>query len=380
MQEKIQDIILACLMGERDPKEENKFQLWLNENPQHRKKYEEFCSIWYAIRWGDKRKFIDREKAWYQLVKIHQKRRRIRLFAVVSIAASVILIIGMFCLFQLSTEVIPMAESETIWEKAEVTLILSSGDSIRVKQTGTSEIQESGSIIHTDSVGLHYQKNEVRKTNELIYNELIVPKSGEFRLRLADGSQVILNADSKLRYPVDFAENCRKVYLEGEACFEITKDSLRPFIVHTTHAEVYVLGTLFNLSSYDKENHTAVTLIDGKVQVCANEHKIQLKPDEQLVLDHETNDVEIRRVIAVNYIAWTKGLFRFDAIPLGQLMMKLERWYDVSYEFRDETLKNIHLTGGFWKYDDIHLIIKILEKITNVTFTIEDDKVIIDKK
>ena len=189
-----------------------------------------------------------------------------------------------------------------------------------------------------------------------------------------------MNSESRLRYPVEFSGEQREVYLEGEACFEVAKDTARPFVVHTANASVCVLGTLFNISAYDEEDNTEVTLVNGKVRVNVGDVEKLLAPDEQLVLNNETADVEIRDVESLDYIAWTCGLFRFDAMPLRQLMMKLERWYDISYEFKDEALENIRFTGGFRKYDDIHLIVDMIKEITDVAFKIEGNKVIIDKK
>ena len=380
IREEIQDIVWARLTGELQPEEEKKFQLWLAENSEHRKEYEVLGSIRCAIRWGGERERIAREEGWQKVVKKYQKRRNIRLFSMAAIAASVVLAVGMFLLFKTSEEVVPMASNESIWEKAEVTLILSSGDSIHVKETGVSDIQEEGSIIHTDSEGVHYLKGKENGENKFAYNELIVPKCGEYQLSLSDGSQVKLNASSKLRYPVNFAEDCREVYLEGEACFEVAKDSLRPFVVRTAHSSVQVLGTLFNVSSYEQEENTIITLVNGKVQVGVNESLSVLRPNEQLVLNHESLEIDVKSVVAEDYVAWTRGLFRFDRMPLRQLVPKLERWYDISCEFKDSIVGDICVTGGFWKYDDIRLILKVIGEIANVDFKMVNRNVIINKK
>ena len=189
-----------------------------------------------------------------------------------------------------------------------------------------------------------------------------------------------MNSESRLRFPVEFIGDKREVYLEGEACFEVAKDMKKPFIVHTTKADVRVLGTVFNISAYSGEINTEVTLVDGKVQVCAGNVEKLLVPDQQFVLNNETSEVVVREVNAQNYIAWTDGLFRFDAMPLGQLMIRLGRWYDITYEFKDVSLQNVRFTGGFRKYDDICHIVGMIGEITNVTFNVDGNKVIIDKK
>lgn len=376
----IQEIILAHLVGGITPEQEMKLRAWLDVNVQNRKEYEKFCSMWYAARWGGKRERVNRATSWERISQDCQKRKRLRVLTGIAVAASVVLIIGILGKYYPEDKVLQIVNKESIWDKAEVTLILSSGDSLKVKEMGEMEIQESGIVIRTDSAKIEYLKNEMEELKEVAYNELIVPKSGEFRLRLADGSLIIMNSESRLRYPVEFSRDQREVYLEGEACFEIAKDTMKSFVVHTIHADVQVLGTLFNISAYEGEESTEVTLVNGKVQVNTGGKNKRLEPGEQLILGNETANIEIRKVEALNYIAWTHGLFRFDAMPLKQLMMRLERWYDISCEFKDKALENIRFTGGFHRNDDIHFIINMIEEITNVTFKIEGNKVIIDKK
>mgnify|MGYP004534593255 CR=1 FL=1 len=378
--EYIHEIVLARLAEEIKPEQDVLLQQWLKESEQNRREYREFCALWYSARWGSRRNNVDRNTGWERITRDYRKRKIRRLLIPVAVAASVVLTIGIFWIYQPGEKRMHVVKNKSVWNKAEVTLVLSSGDSLRVKGMRETKIQEGGTVIHSDSSGLEYLKDETANLKEVAYNKLIVPRCGEFRLRLADGSLVIMNSESRLRYPVEFSGEQREVYLEGEACFEVAKDTARPFVVHTANASVCVLGTLFNISAYDEEDNTEVTLVNGKVRVNVGDVEKLLAPDEQLVLNNETADVEIRDVESLDYIAWTCGLFRFDAMPLRQLMMKLERWYDISYEFKDEALENIRFTGGFRKYDDIHLIVDMIKEITDVAFKIEGNKVIIDKK
>ena len=116
------------------------------------------------------------------------------------------------------------------------------------------------------------------------------------------------------------------------------------------------------------------------MQVDAGDNRERLQPDQQLILDNQTLRTRVRVVDAGTYIAWTDGLFRFDAMPLEQLMSRLSRWFDISYEFKDESLKKVRFTGGFRKYDDINRIMSMIGEITNVSFKITDNKIVINKK
>ena len=141
-----------------------------------------------------------------------------------------------------------------------------------------------------------------------------------------------------------------------------------------------MLGTLFNVSAYADEDNMEVTLVKGCVQVVMGEERELLRPNEQWLLDYQTRQQIIRDVDARSYIAWTSGLFRFDAMPLEQLMLKLSRWFDIRYEFGDDSLKEVRYSGGFRKYDNVSDILGMIGEITNVSFTIVNGVIRIDKK
>ena len=178
-----------------------------------------------------------------------------------------------------------------------------------------SMIEEKGAIICSDSAYLEYRNEGLEKSQEeQVYNELIVPKGGEYRLRLVDGSLVVINSGSRLRFPVSFNGKSREVFLSGGACFEVAKDSLKPFIVHANEADVRVLGTLFDVSAYEDEERVEVTLVNGAVKIAVDGSNARLVPNEQFVFNRRTGETLVREVDAESYIAWTNGIFRFDAL------------------------------------------------------------------
>lgn len=375
--EDIYELVLDRLAGETDTAAEEKLQAWLGESERNRDAYREFCALWYSGKWGNTREGVNRQEGWECVLRRRRRNKHRYIWARVAAAAVVVFVIGFVGLNRWENKDVPLAQNVPAWGNADIKLILSSGEEVNLKTVGKGEIQDEGMIIRSDSAYLDYSEQTETAVG---YNELIVPKCGEYRLRLPDGSAVVLNAESRLRFPLNFSGEKREVFLYGEACFEVAKDSLRPFIVHTAKADVRVLGTLFNVSAYPEEGQTEITLVNGAVQVDAGELQEELRPDQQLILDNQTLQADVREVDARTYIAWTDGLFRFDAMPLEQLMLRLSRWFDISYEFKDEALKKVRFTGGFRKYDDINHIIKMIGEITNVSFNIVDNKVVIDKK
>lgn len=379
IQEEIYELIITKLVHGLDKGQEECLQAWLSENEQNRNVYREICSLWYSGRWAYKRERIQKSRGWERIVEIKRERKRKRVFKAwrVGVAASVVLVVGAFFLsrFMNGGHVERFTESR----QANVTLILASGERVDIGNKVDQTIQEVGSVIRSDSALLVYEKHEIDTLPEkIVYNELVVPKCGEYKLRLSDGSLVILNSGSKLRYPVNFSGDLREVFLCGEACFEVAKNPDKPFVVRTDRTDVQVLGTLFNVSAYSDEENTEVTLVNGRVQVGREEEPTVLLPGQQFLLNNRTLEKAIREVDTNVYIAWTNGLFRFDAMPLEQLMLKLSRWIPITYTFKDEAIKKIRFTGGFRKYDDVDHMLKMLEEIINISFKRKGQEIIID--
>ena len=335
--------------------------------------------MWYSGKWAHKRERIQKSLGWERILEIRRERRKKRLLKAwgVGVAASVIFVVVLFCLPRfVDREHIDMFPES---RQANVTLILASGEHVDVGNRTDQTIHEVGSVIHSDSALLVYEEHEIDTLREkIMYNELVVPKCGEYKLRLSDGSLIVLNSESKLRYPVNFNGDTREVFLSGEAYFEVAKNPSKPFVVHTNHADVQVLGTLFNVSAYPDEEDTGVTLVHGSVQVGREGEQTILLPGQQFLLNNRTLKKEIREVDTNVYIAWTNGLFRYDAMPLEQLMLKLSRWIPITYTFKDEAIKKIRFTGGFRKYDDVDHMLKMLEEIMNISFERRGQEIIIN--
>ncbi|MFR5657434.1 MAG: FecR family protein [Butyricimonas faecihominis] len=247
----------------------------------------------------------------------------------------------------------------------EAVLVTSDG-TLRELQTAGNHINEKdGSKIMVDSARLNYLDNRPESVRELIYNKLLVGRGHEYMLILNDGTRVWMNSKSELSYPVAFGENVRRVRLSGEAYFEVTKDSVRPFIVEVDRGfEVKVLGTHFNIKAYDTDDSYETTLVEGKVQVSqGNKTKITLEPSEQMVIGKDGRH-EVRVVNTSYYTAWHEGWFYFNDESLEQVLTMIGRWYDVDFVFAKENLKEIAVTGKLKRFENLSVILKMLERTT----------------
>ena len=223
------------------------------------------------------------------------------------------------------------------------------------------------------------------------YNTIATPRGGQYTVTLPDGSKIWLNATSTLKYPTQFAPNKREVSLSGEAYFEISKDKSRPFIVSSATQEVEVLGTHFNVSSYDDEVTVKTTLLEGSVRVSlpnvtslrggttkqSQQQYVVLKPNEESSLTK--NNIHIKQVDPDEAVAWKNGKFLFRNQPLEQIMNKLSRWYDVEVIYNDKALAGQLFGGIIARSEKISRVLQTLEETGEVHFKIEGRKVTVMK-
>jgi ferric-dicitrate binding protein FerR (iron transport regulator) len=340
--------------------------------------YREYAAIWHALRWD--MDALDRKTAWEAIIQRFRRRKRMRrTVRYMTAAACLVLAVGVGIHYFYHPAVSGTPDTQT-QRTSDIRLVLSSGEEVRLNDHSLSEIREKNVSIVRDSARLVYQPENTTPQQSLVYNELIIPRGGEYELILSDGSKVVLNAGTRFRFPVTFPAGQREVYLEGEAYFEVEKQADASFVIHTEKLNVNVLGTSFNVSAYRDENKTVVTLVKGVVQINNDNTEEMLVPGEQYRLDHPSMTGNKTIVNTNVYTAWTKGIFRFDAMPLEELMKNLSRWFDIRYTFKDEQVKNKRFTGGFRKYDDVYQVLKIIGDYTKVSFSFNEGEVIIDKK
>ncbi|MGE8290265.1 MAG: FecR family protein [Sphingobacterium sp.] len=209
------------------------------------------------------------------------------------------------------------------------------------------------------------------------------PKGGQYQILLPDGSTVMLNAASTLIFPEEFDRKQRRVKLIGEAFFEISKvkngdGTAVPFFVECNEQDIQVLGTKFNVSSYNEDKSTITTLMEGSVKInhknTITKEVIILKPNEQAITTFGQNTYK-REVDNQSDIAWTKDQFEFVAEPLENVMVKLARWYDFDFEFIDQKLRKVKIEGIIPRYASAEDLFKLLSKASNANFIVEKSKV-----
>ena len=268
-------------------------------------------------------------------------------------------------------------------------LTLGNNSQIVLDEASSGEIAQEGgvSILKTDKGELVYKIRNSNKlsTNDLNkYNTISTPMGGKFKVILPDGSLVVLNAASTLKYPVHFDEKVRKVSFTGEAYFEIAKleDQRKkrvPFYVYSNDQIVEVLGTHFNINSYDNEEYSKTTLLEGSVKI-TNEKSAAtakiLKPGQQAVI--KRGDVQTKIMIAdeAQALAWKDGYFLFKNTNIKDVVNELERWYNVDIQYED-AMEFENITGYISRNVKISSVLKMLQLSGIVNYEISGSKIII---
>lgn len=254
---------------------------------------------------------------------------------------------------------------------------------------------ENGLTIDLDSLKQYTNENLLNDGRKLVYNKsnkevtkinynyLTVPRKGQYFVELSDGTQVWLNSESQLKYPVKFVKGApRQVELVyGEAYFDVSpsKDNNgTKFKVLTNGQELEVLGTEFNVKAYNDETFIYTTLVEGKVLVANSANQEILKPDEQSVLDKNGQDFIIAKVDTYSEIAWKRGFFSFKNKSLKDISRVLSRWYDVDFVFIDKATEAIKFKGVLNKNQSIDQILELIKNTNYINnYEINNNTIII---
>ena len=372
------------LLTRREELNDEEVTAWLKEKD-HVELLDEIAAIRQKLSgqsYGEnsEEEFLYLEKSIYD-----RKSRRMTLRW--SIAASIILLVGLFVGRTISGvrdihEEQELAKSVMQPGTSKAILMMADGKEVVLEQGQNLNILLNERVrVATSSQGIVYEEYGKGMVTEE-YNKLTTPVGGEYSLVLSDGTKVFLNADSELKYPVEFSDGKRIVDLKGEAYFEVHKDSLRPFIVRMNGAEVTVLGTSFNVNTYGDDGQIYTTLVNGSVRVSSvkNGQAEVLKPGMQSVMDVQSGQLTVREVDVEPYVAWREGRFVFRAMTLDLIMRQLQRWYDFEVFYQNSELKDYEFRGVIKRDMDLDKVLSVIKATTNVDFEVKGKVITIIKR
>lgn len=212
------------------------------------------------------------------------------------------------------------------------------------------------------------------KTGPVFWYEKVTSSGEKSLLTLPDGSKVILNADSKLRYPDQFDGKNRKVFLEGEAYFEVRHNSKQPFIVNTGNLTITDLGTKFDVSAYPDNKTITVSLLEGKIKVSSSEkRKIDkvtiLKPKEQLIYNKENNTDTFSMFDSLEAVGWKDNIYKFRNEPFGKVLSRLEKGFGVRFKLTNQSILRQKMTVKF-ENNSLQTVVNVIKNLTGLDYKI----------
>lgn len=259
-------------------------------------------------------------------------------------------------------------------------LTLDDGSTIVLDSAANGILAQQGSMKVLKQNGqISYKAANGKLNTEPIYNTITTANGNEYRLTLADGSKVWLNAASSIRFPTFFGGNERKVEITGEAYFEVTHNASKPFKVAFKNraeetGEIEVLGTHFNVNAYDDENEVKTTLLEGSVKIKGADQVKMLAPGQQAVLT--TNKITLKKDVDISQvIAWKDGFFVFNNTDLQMIMKQVTRWYNVQVNFEGKINEDGY-SGKISRNVPLSKFLKVLE-LNGVRVKIEGRRITI---
>lgn len=267
----------------------------------------------------------------------------------------------------------------------EAKLVLSGGEEILLKeQTTNLQFNPSGTEIKIDQDSvINYQS----KIDPNAMAQVVIPFGKRSNIQLSDGTKVWLNAGSKLIFPQKFSGKNRKVFLKGEAYFDVTENRKAPFIVSTDNMNIAVHGTEFNVKDNDSDKQLEVVLVKGLVSLKGNSvmnflsEEIKLKPNQMAICNKTDKKTIVHsNVDAGYYTSWKEGVLIFNRESILSVFEGLSRYYNVRFVTENSVELNRKISGKLDLKESLDEVIKVISDVAPVTFRIDKDKIYVSSK
>jgi len=402
------DLITRYLKGSLNAMEQQELEEWVSESDDNRYLFESLTDpehLRTALnRYDEKRKkILNKIQASIAINNIHQSGWWFRWRRwIIGSGVAVVLVATTFILWpkersrQIAAALPERYNNEVLPGGDQAKLTLDDGSVIILVDTvnGLLATDASGRTrVHKENGWLSYHSTDLG--DSIYYNIIRVPRQGQYKLILPDGSRVWLNAGSSLHYPVVFGSNERRVELKGEGYFEVTSlptplagnamplpgtlPAIQPFVVSLStaagNAELQVAGARFNVKAYDDEAYIHATLLEGEGRLFQGANELALKSGQEGLLENNGQVAIHNNVNTAEVVAWKDGLFRFKDANIDQILKQVERWYDIEVVYED-TINEL-FTGSIERNTPLSQLLRYLEQLHHVRFTISGNKVIV---
>lgn len=262
----------------------------------------------------------------------------------------------------------------------QVTLQVSDEEQVKPLKEAVQSLPSSVVKVSPQQMAYNTIQTENKKVGnkKVQLHRLSIPRGETFKVILSDGTEVLLNSDSRLSYPTVFKGKERVVSLEGEAYFNVTKDAEHPFIVNSGNVQVRVLGTEFNMCSYSPDD-VRITLIEGKVAVSdtCSLQSVEMKPGQSAHLVSD-GTFAVEEVDTESFLYWKEGFFYFDDVTLVDMMKEIGKWYNIDVDFRNSEIMNLRMHFLAKRQQDIADLIELINRMERIHVYQEGESLIIE--
>ena len=347
------------------------------EYPDKEKEIESALNMIKGIKNEDKSYSIEHKQAiWNKITEkslLTNRKRRQSIPAIIGIAATILLIIGLgisSLFYFTNTDKLEQYVLNISSDSSIPGLILFDGRKLSIHgEQPTITYSEDGSKLAIDD-SLEVQQNIPQ---EEVYNQLIVPYGKIIKLTLSDGTRVWVSSGSRLIYPPSFNKKVREIYLDGEAYFEVVSVKNQPFIVKTEQIDTRVLGTKFSVQAYGKENMYSTLLLEGKVVLSdkkiKSRHEVSLKPGQQGYVNQTQDDIRVNEVKNPEQnISWIHGYFCLENERLDQLLKRISKYYNIKIAL-PESLTPMIVSGKLDLKEDPEEVLNDIAILANLELT-----------
>ena len=385
----ISTLITSELNGSLDPAGNDELQNWKNSSPEHLEFYNRLIAKEYFLQEFQNFSQIETDHIW-QLTSSGLKDslnvktkdvsvRRIKIWPRIAGLAATAAAFAVCIYFFSWNRHANLSQIDYAKRYPDVkpgrsgaTITLGSGKVIRLSDHQSGLVIGNSRLAYTDGSAVTTDDGSNLKDQTLT---AMTTKGQTYIFTLPDGTKVWLNADSKISFTQFFKHKMRKVFLEGEAYFEVAKDKLHPFIVASKNQQIEVLGTHFNVNSYKDEPGIATTLLEGSVKIKVGNGQKIIRPGEQAV--NRLGIINVQKTDLASVLDWKNGDFYLNHVEFKTAMRKIARWYNMEVIYDASVPDNMELGGWVSRNNQLSTVLKSIESAVSVTFRVEGRKIFV---
>ncbi len=365
------------------PELDSFFNEYISLNPQHSKSFDDAINVIQTLNKDNTHVPLSHKVELWEIIQKKAKHKRSSFYVgkkAIRYAAIILLLVSVGSTIYMLTNENEYKKQMSYFPKeiaTETTLFLDEKKEIEINAINSKiTYQNNGNEVIVNDTAKYTQQQPKEKHEELVYNQLTVPYGKKSKIILADSTTVWLNAGSRLIYPTKFAQKNRTVFLEGEGFFDVSKDETRPFFIHTSLMKVRVVGTSFVIKAYPENNTEEAIVATGVVTVSYSNKLIstteKLYPNQRAVATNDKTDFDVSEIQINDYTSWLDDMFIFNDEPMGFVLQKIARYYNLSIEW-DSVVEMKRLQGKLDLKQDYRKVLETIAITSNCTINENND-------